>query len=261
MPRRGGLSESKSLYQWMILRKREFSREDSAADDWEDCSVSIMLGDVTGQLTVGRVLSVMVVEGSSDAGPMILRAPRHDHPRRHDEHHLSTRTHRQYGISSPRPLLEGPRELTSQQPPKQANPTSRASTLLFKKHKITVLLVLQPHEPLTTAKEKLLQALKARNVTEINGDLVPDDPDAIEFGMAEDRNDLDKGWTRLDADTKAKTDAAGSLQAAGLQDGHPVAFRFRKAQEAALETGDVEVELEDPGWDVVTPHFDDEEEQ
>ncbi|KAJ5601906.1 hypothetical protein N7510_011440 [Penicillium lagena] len=152
-------------------------------------------------------------------------------------------------------------------PPKQANPNSRASTLLFKKHKTTVLLVLQPHEPLTAAKEKLLQALKARDVKEINGDLVPDHPDAIEFGVAVDRNDLDKGWTRLDAETielggtKAKTDASGSLQAAGLQDGHPVAFRFRKAQQAAPETEDVEVELEDPGWDVVTPHFDDEEEQ
>ncbi|CAL5870176.1 uncharacterized protein PFLUO_LOCUS4411 [Penicillium psychrofluorescens] len=152
-------------------------------------------------------------------------------------------------------------------PPKQANSTSRASTLLFKKHKTTVLLVLQPHEPLTAAKEKLLQALQARNVTEINGDLVPDDPGAIEFGMAVDRNDLDKGWTRLDAETaelggtKANADAAGSLQAAGLQDGHPVAFRFRKAHEAVPETEDIEVEPEDPGWDVVTPHFDEEEEQ
>ncbi|KAJ6092627.1 hypothetical protein N7486_007916 [Penicillium sp. IBT 16267x] len=146
-------------------------------------------------------------------------------------------------------------------PPKQAKVDPRASTLLFKKHKITILLSLQPHEPLTAVKEKLLQALKSRGLREVNGDLVPEIPAHIELGIPVDRSDLEKGWTCLikaDSPTIKEGVAKGSgktgdnLLSAGLENGHLVAFRFRKSDEAEKEDGD---------WDVIIPSFDDAEEE
>lgn len=157
------------------------------------------------------------------------------------------------------------------QPPKQAHSDSRSCTLLFKKHKTTVLLSLQPHESLTSAKEKLLGALASRGLRDINGDTVPADPAEVELGVPVDKSDLEKGWMRLSTDipgqdedgtskkTTAKSKAAETLQAAGLQNGSPVAFRFRKLTEAAAGDEDTDLDLSDPGWDVVIPSFDDEE--
>ncbi|TQB68725.1 hypothetical protein MPDQ_002881 [Monascus purpureus] len=165
----------------------------------------------------------------------------------------------------------------------------RSWTLLFKKHKTTVLLMLQPHETITTAKEALLKALQVRGIKEINGDTVPDSPSEIEFGVAVDRNDLDKGWTRLEVEaptfgkeesSSANKGAAAkknnsssfvSLQAADIRNGQSIVFRFRKRREET-EGGDqdqnqdqpdldnIGLEFEDPGWDVVVPRLDDEEE-
>lgn len=147
------------------------------------------------------------------------------------------------------------------QPPKQAKLDSRATTVLFKKHKTTVLLSLQPHEPLTAVKEKLLEAFKSRNMIEINGEPLPSDSALIEFGVPVDRSDLEKGWNLLQSAggeeskaTAGKRASSGTVLAAGLDNGHLVAFRFRKAGD------EVDAGLNDPGWDVVTPSFDDEEE-
>lgn len=159
------------------------------------------------------------------------------------------------------------------QPPKQAKVDSRACTLLFKKHKTTVLLSLQPHESLTSAKEKLLQAIKSRKLLEINGDAIPNDPAEIELGVPVDRGDVEKGWMRLatevsggddGATTKKSTgkskNASDTLQVAGLQNGYSVAFRFRKPDEAAVaDEFDTNLDIQDPGWDVIIPSFDDEE--
>ncbi|KAJ5174902.1 uncharacterized protein N7482_000779 [Penicillium canariense] len=152
-------------------------------------------------------------------------------------------------------------------PPKQAKPDSRASTLLFKKHKTTVLLSLQPHEPLTAVKEKLLEALKSRNMLEINGDPLPSDSTLIEFGVPVDRSDREKGWRLLQGDgevttnTAAKKASSGTLLAAGLDNGHSVAFRFRKPGDAPEgDEPDPDIERDDPGWDVMIPSFDDDEE-
>lgn len=156
----------------------------------------------------------------------------------------------------------------TEQPPKQAKPDPRSCTLLFKKHKTTVLLSLQSHESVTSAKEKLLQALKSRHLSDINGDAVPDDPAQIELGVPVDRSDLEKGWMGLiteipgeeDGSKKngGKKNASDTLQAAGLQNGHSVAFRFRKT--SAGDELETDMELNDPGWDVIIPSFDDEEE-
>ncbi|KAJ5574327.1 uncharacterized protein N7459_008754 [Penicillium hispanicum] len=157
-------------------------------------------------------------------------------------------------------------------PPKQAKTDSGVLTLLFKKHRTTVLLSIQPHATLTSTKEKLLAALKSRNILEINGESLPDDSAEIEFGVPIDRSDLEKGWTLLravvadpagDDATKNKTESSRNLDtvlAAGLNDGYSVAFRFRKAREneQANET-DMDLELDEPGWDVVLPRFEEQE--
>lgn len=154
----------------------------------------------------------------------------------------------------------------------QSKPDPLSWTLLFKKHKTTVLLMLLSQETLANTKNALLEALKARGLTEINGDPLPEESSDIEFGVAVDKNDLEKGWTQLEADAPELGDAeeaprrnAGkksngsiSLQAANLRNGQSLAFRFKK--HGGGDNIDIDQELEDPGWDVVVPKFDDEEE-
>ncbi|KAJ5185027.1 hypothetical protein N7491_007104 [Penicillium cf. griseofulvum] len=130
-------------------------------------------------------------------------------------------------------------------PPKQSKTDSRALTILFKKHKTTILLMLQPHESLDFSKERVLDALKSRGITDINGDLLPEDPCDIEFGEPVDRADLEKGWKRLQADVKSQNESV-TIMESGLQNGHSIAFRFHKSSE-------------DPEWDVVMPTYEDDE--
>ncbi|KAA8647309.1 hypothetical protein EYZ11_009807 [Aspergillus tanneri] len=154
----------------------------------------------------------------------------------------------------------------------QADPLSW--TLLFKKHKTTVLLMLPPSKTITSAKLTLLSALNSRGLTEINGDKIPEDPSEIEFGVAVDKNDLEKGWTKLELDVpqfsddetpkrgagKKKAASPLTLQTAELRNGQPIAFRFRKHKEIEDED-EIDLELEEPGWDVVLPSLDDEEDE
>lgn len=137
--------------------------------------------------------------------------------------------------------------------------------MLFKKHKVTILLSLQPHEPLSSAKEKLIAALKSRNVEDINGDKVPEDAESIELGVPVDRAEPEKGWISLESsvaeeDEPSKSDAKSNksnntVLSAGLSNGHSVAFRFRKPGDES------EPDRVDPGWDVVLPSFENEEEE
>ncbi|KAJ5551542.1 hypothetical protein N7535_000514 [Penicillium sp. DV-2018c] len=144
-------------------------------------------------------------------------------------------------------------------PPKKLQNDSRALTLLFKKHKTTVFLMLQPHVSLETTKEKLLEGLRARGLNDINGDPLPDDSFDIEFGEPVDKSDYEKGWRLLQAETQGLEDEGSlkknkgksanesiTLLEAGIENGHSIAFRFRKPNE------------EDPGWDVIMPSFEDE---
>ncbi|OXV10958.1 hypothetical protein Egran_01287 [Elaphomyces granulatus] len=148
-------------------------------------------------------------------------------------------------------------------------------TLRFKKHKTTVLLLLPPLESIELTKEKLLEALKTRGILEINGDPVPNNSSDIELGVPVDRNELEKGWTRLDFDDsditggEAMTNGAGrkkrkpnmNLRSADIRDGQPIAFRFRKPREEIQDKDELELELEleDPAWDVIIPTLDDAE--
>lgn len=127
--------------------------------------------------------------------------------------------------------------------------------------------MLPPYESLTTAKEAILTSLKARNVTQVNSDPVPEDPSDIELGIAVDKADPEKGWTRLDVDmggSNKKSRGPVTLQAANLRNGQAIAFRFRKPQDRGEEKDDnldFDMPPEDPGWDVVLPSLDDEDEE
>ncbi|RAH41419.1 uncharacterized protein BO95DRAFT_517944 [Aspergillus brunneoviolaceus CBS 621.78] len=147
-------------------------------------------------------------------------------------------------------------------------------TLLFKKHRTTVLLMLPASETVAATKNALLRALQARGLRDINGDVVPVDASEIELGIPVDKNDLEKGWTKLEVDVAdfdvaaapkrgAGKKAAGSLTllAADIKNGQSIAFRFRKPTTDDSEKNDelAELDPEDPGWDVVLPSFEDEE--
>ncbi|KAL1958433.1 hypothetical protein VTO42DRAFT_4534 [Malbranchea cinnamomea] len=146
-------------------------------------------------------------------------------------------------------------------------------TLRFKNHKVTVLLLVSPVEPFSSIKKTLLEALKARNIKEINGLPVPEDASEIEFGTPIDRNNLEKGWQKLEvpelADGDGKRPVGGrksifnaSPQGAGLKDFQAVAFRFRQPIETnGTQDDDVTMELDDPGWDVVIPKYEDSDDE
>ncbi|PYH40896.1 uncharacterized protein BP01DRAFT_395508 [Aspergillus saccharolyticus JOP 1030-1] len=156
-----------------------------------------------------------------------------------------------------------------------SQPDPLSWTLLFKKHRTTVLLMLPPSETVAAAKSALLKALQARELRDINGDVVPADASEIELGVPVDKNDLEKGWIKLEvevadfdvADTPKRgtgKNAAGSLTllAADIKNGQSLAFRFRKPATEEPEKSDelADLDLEDPGWDVVLPAFEDDEE-
>ncbi|KAI5307811.1 hypothetical protein KEM55_007345, partial [Ascosphaera atra] len=140
-------------------------------------------------------------------------------------------------------------------------------TIRFKCHNITVLLSVAPTQTFTSLKESLLSALKARGVNDINGKAVPSNPDEVELGVPLDKNNLQKGWELLETpsgNTKSNALNASPL-AADMKDGQPLAFRFRStAAEDATTSADKALDLalaEDPGWDVLVPSFEDEEEE
>ncbi|KAL2803211.1 hypothetical protein BJX63DRAFT_412792 [Aspergillus granulosus] len=127
--------------------------------------------------------------------------------------------------------------------------------------------MLLPSESINNTKIALLNALQARGLTEINGDPVPKSAQEIEFGVAIDKNDLEKGWTsleglELDEDDAPKRGAgkkaaSTSLKAVEISNGQSIAFRFRQTGNNAED----DLDLVDPGWDVIVPSLDDEEEE
>lgn len=160
-------------------------------------------------------------------------------------------------------------------------------TLLLRHHKSTTLISASPTQSFESIKDLLLAALKARNVSSLHNDSDPADPTplpssaaGLEFGVLIDKKDASKGWTLLSPDlataaasssgkkkSASKSGDVNSPAGVGLVDGSWLAYRVRKCaqtdgDEANIgEDGDVEIDMEeDPGWDVVLPSFEDEEE-
>lgn len=131
--------------------------------------------------------------------------------------------------------------------------------------------MLPPTNTIATTKELLLGSLQSRGLQEINGDAIPNDASDIEFGVPVDKNDLEKGWTSLEPDVpqelltkstgRKATAGQGTLQAAELKNGQSIAFRFRKRGGEDDKQGDTIDDLEDPGWDVILPKYEEEEEE
>ncbi|KAK2871733.1 hypothetical protein FQN49_002889 [Arthroderma sp. PD_2] len=144
-------------------------------------------------------------------------------------------------------------------------------TLRFKNHNVTVLLLVSPVEPFDSIKSSLLHALQIRGMKEINGKAVPDDAADIEFGIPLDRNNLEKGWQPLAIPNGGADKGPGkgknsvfnsSPQGADLRDAQAVAFRFRTGLEKdEHKDADLDMDLDDPGWDVLVPAYDDEDEE
>ena len=145
----------------------------------------------------------------------------------------------------------------------------RSWTLRFKQHKITVLLFVEPSQSFTSIKLDLLEALKHRGYTELNGDPLPSDPESVIFGVPVDGSNPNKGWIGLDIPAMDLEDDAGvkkkvggkksvlnaSPLGAGLKDGAMLAFKFKSEDAKMDEDG---IDLDDGNWDVVIPSYDEE---
>lgn len=160
-------------------------------------------------------------------------------------------------------------------------------TLLLRHHKSTTLISVSPTQSFESIKDLLLAALKAREVSSLHNESDPTDPTPLpssaadlEFGVLIDKKDASKGWTLLTPDLATAAASSGKKKAAsksgdvnspagaGLVDGSWLAYRVRKSTQTEGddanigEDGDVDIDMEeDPGWDVVLPSFEDEEEE
>ncbi|KAL8713333.1 MAG: hypothetical protein Q9220_002532 [cf. Caloplaca sp. 1 TL-2023] len=142
-------------------------------------------------------------------------------------------------------------------------PNPQHFALRFKQHKITILLFVKPHDPLTSVKEKLLAAIKDRNISQIDGRSLPSDPQDIIFGVPIDKHDPSQGWVGLDIpglddDERKKGGKKPSVLnatpiGAGLKDGSLLAFKFKQDG-----SGGDDVDMNDNEFNVIMPSFDDE---
>ena len=174
---------------------------------------------------------------------------------------------------------EDPSMMASNSPNLAALPSPVSVTLLLKNSKSTTLLSVQPTSTFDDIKALLLAALKCRNVSG-----TPESPAALELGVLADRRDTSKGWVTLHQRVQelatgkhAKKAASGkkiaqndSVEGAGLVDGSWVAWRVRsregKVENVQTDEDGDEMAVdfddeEDPGWDVVIPSYEDEEEE
>lgn len=117
--------------------------------------------------------------------------------------------------------------------------------------------MLPAQESVASTKEKLLNALHARGLKEINGDTVPENYTDIELGLPIDRNHLNRGWISMDPVPMEESDMPATkmaakketLQSSNIRNGQAIAFRFKT---------NPDVDDGDPGWDVIIPSLDDE---
>ncbi|KAL8785173.1 MAG: hypothetical protein Q9213_003520 [Squamulea squamosa] len=143
-------------------------------------------------------------------------------------------------------------------------PNPQQFTLRFRCHKTTILLLVPPHDSLTSVKTKLLEAIKATGATEVHGQTLPTNPDDVLLGVPVNMNEPGEGWTGLEfpeieEDTRKKGPKKSGVHnaspsGAGLKDGSLLAFKFRTV---ASDADDLDMNTNE--WDVVMPSFDDEE--
>ena len=174
-------------------------------------------------------------------------------------------------------------------------PNPRTWTLRFKYNRTTVLLYVDPLQPLASVRAELLKAIQQTNPSgKFNGQNIPSDAGEILLAKPVDINDLSAGWEQLerrdkDADLfadeemisgkgKAKAGSPWSAakkedkklldcpQGARLRDGGVVAFKFRSQEEPddseweKVGGDDDEIlaglEEKEEKWDVMVPTID-----
>ena len=149
------------------------------------------------------------------------------------------------------------------------DPNPQLWTLRFKQHKVTILLFVEQTESFTSIKAEILQVLKERGLTELNGQPIPSDPEDIILAVLVDKNDPSKGWVGLDIpameiedETRPKKKIGGKKSVlnanplgAGLKDGTMLAFKFRKDHAKVDDDG---LDIDDNGWDVIIPSYEEE---
>lgn len=153
-------------------------------------------------------------------------------------------------------------------------PSARTWTLRFKNHTSTILLEVDPLQRLGDVREELLHALvETTPGGKLNGHDIPKNADHIQLGIANDRNELSKGYSSIQVELEDVSEsgkgkgkaAAGKAksgfaalkdcpQGVGLKNGDVVAFKFIDA-ENELDGEDSEEFVED--WDVVVPTIED----
>lgn len=154
--------------------------------------------------------------------------------------------------------------------PPVTQPTPSHLTLLLKHARSTTVLSAVPDTPLSTLKQQLLQVLSARNISHLPGTLtpLPSSPSDLELGVLIDKHEPQKGWvstesmSALASSKNSKKKVKGAVETVGdleLKDGGWIAYRIR-GPPIGGDDEDEEIEaVEDPGWNVEIPSFDDEE--
>ncbi|MCJ1476229.1 hypothetical protein MMC13_004895 [Lambiella insularis] len=147
-------------------------------------------------------------------------------------------------------------------------PNPQLWTIRFKQHKTTVLLFVQQTESFTSIKFRVLEALKERGYTGLNGNTLPQNSEDIDLGVPIDKNDLSKGWVQLDIPAMEIEDGNGGRKkiggkdsvlnasplGAGLRDGAILAFKWQP------EGVKMDKDSSDgSNWDVIVPTYEDDQ--
>ena len=143
-------------------------------------------------------------------------------------------------------------------------PTSTTWTLRFKFARTTILLHVDPLQPLPSVRAELLKAVQQTFPSgSMHGTTIPESESDIMLARPVDDADLELGWEALEVDDLAlgdeesvkgkgkakKNKITDCPQGAGLRDGGVVAFKFRSQAggegEQVMEDSDEEEEKED----------------
>ena len=151
------------------------------------------------------------------------------------------------------------------------DPSTLTWTLLFKNHKSTTLLHIDPLQSFDSIKEELIRALRSTHPDgRVNGFEIPSKPSNVLVARPNDVFNLEKGFTNVtDNDgniitgnetAKSRKGAGADIKikeacpkAAGLKDGLVLAYKFRTAAEVDYDP------FNDDDWDVILPSYEDQE--
>lgn len=151
------------------------------------------------------------------------------------------------------------------------SPTSAHLTLLLKHARSTTVLSVLPETSLTTLKSQLLQVLSARGLSRLPGTetTLPTDASDLELGVLLDKHEPQKGWVPTEGlaslgstKSSSKKKSKGAVENVGdleLKDGGWIAYRVRVPRLSGSEDDEELEAVQDPGWNVELPTFDDEE--